>query len=134
MMKPASELSRRELDDLCFQYEKQLTGPIWQLQMAINSASDYFGSIPKPELTPELSALEEIFSELARDSLRETLLDDLEIMRGDFETAELQNEFWFDFQHIIYVQTCRLSVYYPLAQKVAARYGFELPRDAKATL
>ncbi|MBH8557919.1 hypothetical protein [Hymenobacter negativus] len=128
-MKMASELSRRERDDLCSQYEKQLQGPMGQQQLAVTCAMDYFSSIPGSERTPEISALEEIFSVIVSDSLREDLLEDLEIMRGEFATPELQNEFWFDFQHIIYVQACRLELYYSLAQKVAAQYGFKLPSD-----
>ncbi|GAB3861592.1 hypothetical protein GCM10028822_41310 [Hymenobacter terrigena] len=128
-MKSASELSRRELDELCSKYEELLLGPMQQQQLAINGAWDYFKGIPKPELTPELSALEELFSDVARDSLREELLEDLEIMRGEFATPKLQNEFWFSFQHIIHVQSCRLEMYALLAQKVAAQYGFKLPSN-----
>jgi hypothetical protein len=133
MMKTASELSRRELDDLCSQHEKQLQGPMRQQQLAISSAWNYFKSIPKSEQTPELSALEELFSEVARGSLLDAQLEDLELMREEFETPELQDEFWFDFQHIMYVRACRLELYYPLAQKLAARYGFELPSDIGST-
>jgi hypothetical protein len=130
MMKTASELSRRELDNLCLHYEEQLQGPMRQRQLAINCARDYFRSIPESERTPELSALEELFSEVGYDPRWEWEFDDLEIMRGEFVTPELQNEHWFNFQHIMYVQACRLELYYPLAQKVASRYGFELPNDA----
>ena len=131
-MKTVSELSRRELDDLCSQYEMQLQGPMQQQQIAINCARDYFSSIPKSRRTPEMSALEEIFSDLARDSLRESLLDELEIMKDEFESPELQNEFWFDFQHILHVQAWQLELYYPLAQKAAVQYGFKLFKDAEA--
>ncbi|UOQ74105.1 hypothetical protein [Hymenobacter cellulosilyticus] len=134
MVKTASELSRRELDDLCTQYQKQLEGPMQRQQLAINCASDYFSGIPEPERTPELSALQEIFSEVAGDPLWKYLLDDLEIMREEFETPELQNEFWFDFQHIIYVRACLMNLYYPLAQEMATQYGFKLPEEANTFL
>lgn len=123
-------MSRRELDDLCLQYEQQLQGPMRRQQFAINRAKDYFSSIPGSERTPELSGLEELFSEEARNSLREDLLEDLEIMRGEFESPELQDKFWYEFQHIIYVQACQLALYYPFAQEVAAQYGFALSNDA----
>jgi hypothetical protein len=132
MIETASQLSQRELDALCSQYEKQLHGPMRQQQLAINCARDYFSSIPESERTPEQSGLEELFSDVAGNALREELLDDLEIMKNGFESPELQNEFWFDFQHIIYVQACRLELYYPLAQKAAAQYGLELPGDIDA--
>jgi hypothetical protein len=133
MVKMASELSRLELDELCSQYQKQLEGLMRRQQLAINYARDYFIAIPESERTPEMSAFEEIFSEVEGDPLWESRLNDLEIMRGEFVTPELQNEFWFDFQHIIYVRAYRLELYYPLAQKVAARYGFKLPDSASST-
>lgn len=126
----ASELSRRELDDLCTQYQKQLVGPMRQQQLAINCASNYFSSIPESERSPELSALQEIFSEAAGDPHWKDLLEDLTIMREEFSTPELQNEFWFDFQHILYVRACLMNLYYPLAQEMAAKYGFKLPDEA----
>ena len=125
-------MSRRERDDLCSQYEKQLRGPIWRQQLAINLTGDYFRGIPKSERTPELSAFEELLSEETHDPLHKYTLEDLEIMRGEFETPELQNQFWFTFQHILIVRTYRLGLYYPLAQKLAAQYGFELPSDTDA--
>jgi hypothetical protein len=129
----ASELSRLELDGLCLQYEQRLKGTMLHQQLAINCARDYFNSIPDSKLTPELSALREIFDEVGRSGLGLALwkdqLDDLEIMRGEFVTPELQNNLWFDFQHTIYLQTCLLELYYPLAQKLAAQYGFKLPNN-----
>jgi hypothetical protein len=130
-MKMASELSRGELDDLCSQYEKQLQGPMRHQQLAINCARDYFRSIPKSERTPELAALEEIFSEVGGDPRWKWEFEDLEVMRGEFMTPKLQNECWSGLQHIIYVRAYRLELYYPLAQKIAAQYGFKLPDDAK---
>ncbi|WP_129921208.1 hypothetical protein [Hymenobacter persicinus] len=130
MVKMASELSRHELDDLCTQYQKQLEGPMRQQQIAINCASDYFSSIPESERSPELSALQEIFSEAAGDPQWKDLLEDLTIMREDFSTPELRDEFWFGFQHIIYMRACLMNLYYPLAQKMAAQYGFKLPDEA----
>lgn len=101
-------------------------------QLVINCAWDYFSSIPKSERTPEQSAFEELFSEIGNGSLRKYDFEELEIMRGEFETPELQNEFWFNFQHIIHVQSCRLEMYASQAQKVAAQYGFELPSETSA--
>jgi hypothetical protein len=101
-------------------------------QLAIDSAWEYFRSIPPSERTPEQSAFEELFSETDDYGL-DYKLNDLEIMRGEFETPELQNEFWFNFQHIIHIRACRLEMYAAQAQKVAAQYGFELPSHADTT-
>ena len=100
-----------------------------QHQLVIDCAWNYFRSIPESERTPEQSAFEELFSEIEGGSLLYKL-EDLEIMRGEFETPELQNGFWFDFQHIIHIRACRLEMYASQARKVAAQYGFELPGDA----
>jgi hypothetical protein len=127
IMKAASELSRRELDDLRAQYEEALRGPMWQQQVAITCAMNYFKSIPKADRTPELGALEEIFCEVGGEQLWDVILDDLEMMGGEFVTPELQNEEWFSVQYLFHSQVYRLKLYYPLAQELAARYGFELP-------
>lgn len=125
-MKAASELSRRELDDLRAQYEEALRGPMWRQQVAITRAMDYFKSIPKADQTPELAALEGMFREVGGTQLWNEMLDELEIMAQEFVTPELQNEEWFGLQHLFYAQTYQLKLYYPLAQELAARYGFEL--------
>jgi hypothetical protein len=128
-MKKASEMSRRELDDLCSQYEAQLQGPMRRHQLAINCAWKYFNSIPESERTPEQGSFEELFSEIGDGSLRSFMFEDLEIMRGEFVTPELQDDFWFDYQYLIHARAYRLKMYASAAQKVAAQYGFELPSD-----
>jgi hypothetical protein len=131
MTKKASEMSRRERDELCSQYEALLRGPMQRHRLAIDGAWEYFRSIPPSERTPEQSAFEELFSETDNYRLDDEL-NDLEILKGEFATPELQNEFWFDFQHIIHIQSCRLEMYAAQAQKVAAQYGFELCNDVYA--
>ena len=125
-MNIALELSRRERNELCLLYEQQLQGPMQQQELAIKCAKAYFSNIPKSERTPELSALEELFSDVVEGSLRESLLEDLETMK---ESTELQDAMLFDFQHIIYVQACRFELYYSLAHKAAVRFGFSLTCD-----
>lgn len=82
MMETASKLSRRELDELCSQYQNQLEGPIRHQQLAINYVSNYFSNIPESERTPEMSALEEVFLEVENSLLQQHIFDDLERFSG----------------------------------------------------
>jgi hypothetical protein len=99
--------------------------------LAIDAATEYFANIPKQELTPETAALDELFSSVSGDALREVLFDDVEIMEDNFADPKQQDEFWFGAQHVLYVQAARLALYYPLVQKAARQYGFEIPSADK---
>lgn len=127
------DMSRPELDTLLVQYYRQLDGPLRGYQVAINCASQYLSAIPRAERTPEICALQELFSEV-EDSSWDALYEDLEFLKNEFATPELQNEYWFDVQNALLICTRRAALYYPLAQQVAAQYGFSLPEETVSTL